>query len=90
MLSVLAAGKGPVVRITPLTDHDIGEMMEAAGIPAGRGIEELLGRLSQLIEELPWLCGMTARIHDLGVTGQPGGVVLDAGVRIALCRGVRA
>ena len=50
----------PVVRITPLTDNDIREIVEVARIPAGPGVEELLARVSQMIEELPWLAGMEA------------------------------
>ena len=50
----------PVVRITPLTDNDIREIAQAAGLPASPAVEELLGRVSQLIEELPWLTGMEA------------------------------
>ncbi len=60
LLRVRRAGEPAVVRITPLTDNDVREIVEAARLPAGSGIDELLGRVSQLIEELPWLTGMEA------------------------------
>ncbi len=78
---------GPtVVRITPLTDNDVREIVSTAQIPTECGVEELLGRVSQLIEELPWLCGMQAEIHRIQHTPDRCGVVLDADVRIGFCR----
>jgi hypothetical protein len=79
-------GLTPVVRITPLTDHDVREIVETAGIPLECGIDELLGRMSQLIEELPWLWAMQAEIHRVEHTPGSCGVVLEAAVRIALSR----
>ena len=79
-------GLPPVVRITPLTDHDVREIVESAGIPLECGVGELLGRMSQLIEELPWLKAMQAEIHRVEQTPGSCGVVLEATVRIALSR----
>jgi acyl-CoA synthetase (NDP forming)/GNAT superfamily N-acetyltransferase len=56
------SGMLPVVRITPLTDRDVQEMLNDVEVAPGRGVEDVLGRLSQLIEELPWLTGLTGRI----------------------------
>jgi len=78
-------GKPPVVRITPLTDHDVQEFVETAEIPTECGVEELLGRVSQLIEELPWLCGMQAEIHRTPHAPGRCGVVLGVNVRIGFC-----
>jgi acyl-CoA synthetase (NDP forming)/GNAT superfamily N-acetyltransferase len=47
-----------VQRITPLTDRDAIAMMEACGVQHSWGIEELLGRISQMVEEMPWLWEM--------------------------------
>ncbi len=82
LLCVRRPGKPPVTRITPLTDNDIGGIVEAAGMPENCGIEELLGRVSQLIEELPWLSEMEA---DLLCAGEAsgGGAALGAGASIA-------
>jgi hypothetical protein len=57
--------KQPLVRITPLTDQDLREISEIAELASGCGMDELLGRISQLIEELPWICGMQARIRGV-------------------------
>ncbi|MCL4807008.1 MAG: GNAT family N-acetyltransferase [Thermoanaerobaculia bacterium] len=79
-------GFPPVVRITPLTDHDVREIVETAGLPLECGVDELLGRMSQLVEELPWLQAMQARIHRVEHAPGSCGVVLEAAVRIALSR----
>jgi acyl-CoA synthetase (NDP forming)/GNAT superfamily N-acetyltransferase len=86
LIRVLRVGKPPVVRITPLTNHDVGEVVEAAEIPTECGVEELLGRISQLIEELPWLCGMHAEIHRTQHAPDRCGVILGTDVRIGFCR----
>ena len=81
LLRLRPPGALPVVRITPLTDNDIREIVEAAQMPGDCGIEELLGRVSQLIEELPWVSGMEADLVCAG--GVSGGAALGADVRIA-------
>jgi acyl-CoA synthetase (NDP forming)/GNAT superfamily N-acetyltransferase len=84
LLSVLRDGRPPILRITPLTDSDIREIVETAGLPADCGVEELLGRISQLIEELPWLQGMTAEVHHVEKgRGAGSAVALATNVRIA-------
>ncbi len=56
-------GHPTVLRITPLTDRDIAETVENLGCPPGCGVEDILGRVSQMIEELPWLAAMHARVE---------------------------
>ncbi|HVT17119.1 MAG TPA: GNAT family N-acetyltransferase [Thermoanaerobaculia bacterium] len=85
LLHVLRDGRPPLTRITPLTDRDVRAVVEAAGLPADRGIEELLGRVSQMLEELPWLCGMTAEIRCAHQDPGAAGAVLGAGTRLGLC-----
>jgi acyl-CoA synthetase (NDP forming)/GNAT superfamily N-acetyltransferase len=69
-LVVLRRGEEPVVeRITPLTDQDVRGMLDAVGLPVDGGEAELLCRLSQLVEELPWL----AEMHGDLVPAAPGG-----------------
>jgi acetate---CoA ligase (ADP-forming) len=63
LIRIARAGTEPVVRITPITDNDIRSILTFAGLPADCGLEEILGRISQMIEELPWLDSMKARIH---------------------------
>jgi acyl-CoA synthetase (NDP forming) len=68
----IARGSGePVVRITPLTDNDIREALEAAELAAVSGAEELLGRVSRMIEELPWLSGMRGEVRRGTGAGAP-------------------
>ncbi len=82
LLRILRRGKEPVLRITPLTDQDIQEVVEAAEIPTGCGVEELLGRISQAISELPWLSAMTAEIHRVEQGGGGCHVALASDVKI--------
>ncbi len=81
----LVRGTRPVVRITPLTDRDVREVLGAAGIAFDEDLETLLGRISQLIEELPWLCGMAADIVPDPEGSGNSRVALAPGVRIGLC-----
>ncbi len=49
-------GKGKkLTRITPLTDRDIEEIKSEFEIKDCGGLWETLGKISQMIEELPWL-----------------------------------
>ncbi len=82
LVRLLRPGKPPVVRITPLTDRDAREMLEATDLSTEKGLEELLGRLSQMIEELPWLYGMTARVDLAGPGSALDGVGLAGDLRI--------
>jgi len=54
-----------VVHITPLTDRDIKESLEETNLKNVKGIAQTLGRISQLIEEIPWL-------WKLGIIAIPG------------------
>jgi acetate---CoA ligase (ADP-forming) len=92
LLGVRREGRPPLARITPLTDNDIRAVVEAAGLPADLGVEQLLGRLSQLLEELPWVGGMTAEIRRSQESSGAAAAVLGAGVRLGLlaARGARS
>lgn len=52
--------KPSILRITPMTSADIAEVLWHLGLPPDSGFQETLGRLTQLVEELPWLCSMEA------------------------------
>jgi acetate---CoA ligase (ADP-forming) len=86
LIRILRSGKSPVVRITPLTDRDVREIVKIAEIPAECGVEELLGRISQLIEELPWLFGMQAQMHRIQQAPDHCHLVLGGDVKIGVCR----
>jgi hypothetical protein len=80
LVRVRRGGEIAAVRITPLTDRDVDEIISGASLPAGRGFEELFGRVSQMIEELPWLCGIDAGIHP----SPPGGGKAFLGPRVRI------
>ncbi len=48
-------------RITPLTDRDIAGMLDEVGI-SDAGESRLLARVSQLVEELPWMIELSASV----------------------------
>ncbi len=79
-------GRNAVVRITPLMDCDVREIFKAMAITPGRGFEELLGRISQMVEELPWLCGMTAHISRVSAEADSTPVVHADQARIGFCK----
>lgn len=82
LIRLCRPGKIPVIRITPLTDHDVRELAESAEVPIECGIDELLGRVSQLIEELPWLWAIQANIHRVEHPGAPCTVAVGIDVRL--------
>lgn len=51
-----------ILRITPLTDRDIEETIQEMGIERHKGVCQILGRLSQMIEEIPWLWSLKAEL----------------------------
>ena len=53
---------GSILRITPLTDLDIVDVLERLHLHPACGLAETLGRLTQLVEELPWLFSLEAQI----------------------------
>jgi acetate---CoA ligase (ADP-forming) len=74
-----------VVRITPLTDQDVRGMLKEVGVPPERPEAELLCRLSQLIEEMPWLVELHAEVEEAG-QGKGDGPALGGELRIAFTR----
>ena len=55
LLEVALPGGPAVERITPLTANDVEEVLKAVGTPRQGRLGETIGRVSQLIEELPWV-----------------------------------
>jgi acyl-CoA synthetase (NDP forming)/RimJ/RimL family protein N-acetyltransferase len=55
-------GHKKFVRITPLTDRDLEETLALTKLEKNSGLKQVLGRLSQMIEELPWLCCMELNV----------------------------
>ena len=70
---------GPAVeRITPLTAADVTEVLEAIGAPRGGALAEAIGRISQLVEELPWVWSLecTLAAETAAVAALPGVVTV--------------
>jgi len=76
-----------VVRITPLTDQDARGMLREVGVAPEAPEAELLCRLSQLIEEMPWLAELHASVEG-GGTEKGNRAALGADVRVAFTRPV--
>lgn len=55
-------GGDSILRITPMTDLDIAGVIERLHLPAHRGFSETLGRLTQMVEELPWIHAFSAQV----------------------------
>lgn len=73
-------GGASILRITPLTDLDIAGVMERLGLPAHGGFSETLGRLTQMVEELPWIHAFSAQVDvPTGGEGSPGPLPLLPG-----------
>jgi len=77
------SGKDSLLRITPLTSVDIAEVLWRLDLPPDSGLLETLGRLTQMVEELPWLCSMEGNAL-VGVSGKAGvaPIPLDEEVRL--------
>ncbi len=62
-----------IIRITPLTDSDIEETAEELNCEKKTCIKEILGRVSQMIEEIPWLWELKFEIiiddDEMKITG---------------------
>ncbi len=62
LIEVISSETKSILRITPLTDHDLDEILSDLPLKENKGIGELLGRLSQMIEEIPWLWEFETKI----------------------------
>ncbi len=61
LIEVNISEEKSILRITPLTDIDLEETILEMNQTEKKGIGEVIGRLSQLIEELPWLWEFEAK-----------------------------
>jgi acyl-CoA synthetase (NDP forming) len=86
LIALRRQGLPSVVRITPLTDQDASAMLDAVGASAEPGHVELLGRISQMVEELPWLFEMRAEVLPASGEAPSGTSALAEGVRLAFRR----
>lgn len=77
-------GGASILRITPLTDLDIADVLGRLELPKDCGLAETLGRLTQMVEELPWLHAFDAQV-DIPPEGPvaPGPLPLLPGLRLS-------
>ena len=78
-------GEESILRITPLTDLDIADVLVRLQLRPVCGLAETLGRLTQLVEELPWICTLEAEVSvapDAAGSLHPGLLPLQPGLRV--------
>jgi hypothetical protein len=80
-------GAASILRITPLTDLDIADVLERLRLRPTSGLGETLGRLTQLVEELPWLCTLEAQAVLQADTGPACPLPLQPDLRLTFCQG---
>lgn len=66
-----------ILRITPLTDLDLDEILNEMKFEDKKGISEILGRLSQMIEEIPWLWEFEAKAAGVNEPLLVGDILLS-------------
>jgi acetate---CoA ligase (ADP-forming) len=83
LLEIKGQGTNTILRITPLTDRDLEEVMHEINIEKESGIGQVVGRISQMIEEIPWLWELEVQalpdsiplvIPDIFISIKSGGV----------------
>ncbi len=67
VIEINVPNNGTIVRITPLTDRDLEKVLKNVPNEINNGIAEILGRISQLIEEIPWLWELEIKIVTIGL-----------------------
>jgi len=55
LIELTVPGGHAVERITPLSANDVAQALEEVGAPRQEALAETVGRVSQLVEELPWV-----------------------------------
>ena len=80
---VRRADSRSVLRITPLTDLDIAGILDLLEVRPESGLTETLGRLTQMVEELPWIHSLEAQVElAAGESSAPGPLPLAAGLSL--------
>ena len=83
LIEVVITESKRITRITPITDRDLEKILEDLPVQISKGIIQILGRLSQMIEEIPWLWELELHVVTRGLpllvsvnsmTLKPGGV----------------
>ncbi|GAB6283245.1 MAG: hypothetical protein STSR0008_20050 [Ignavibacterium sp.] len=59
---LINANELAIIRITPLTERDLNEIIQIMKLENYSGTIEVIGKLSQMIEEIPWLWSFETKI----------------------------
>ena len=62
LLEVKVSGFDTILHITPITDRDLEETLQQIHCDKNSGLGQTLGKLSQMIEEIPWLWELNAKV----------------------------
>ncbi len=63
IITVVAPDKTKSVRITPLMEKDLEEIREEIGVILNPKFDEIVGKVSQMIEEIPWLWELEIQVY---------------------------
>ncbi len=77
LIEVISSEAKSVLRITPLTDHDLEEILLEMNLKENKGIGEMLGRLSQMIEEIPWLWEFESKVAEVNEPFAVGDILIN-------------
>lgn len=82
LLELRVSGYDTILHITPITDRDLEETLHQIHSDTEGGLSQVMGKLSQMIEELPWLWELDAKvvldnrslvISDISIVMKSGG-----------------
>jgi acetate---CoA ligase (ADP-forming) len=62
LLEIKVSDYNTILRITPITDRDLEETLQQIRCSKEGGLSQTIGKLSQMIEEIPWLWELDANV----------------------------
>ena len=62
LLEIKVSDHDTILRITPITDRDLEETLQQIRCSKESGLSQTIGKLSQMIEEIPWLWELNANV----------------------------
>ena len=62
LLEIKVSDYDTILRITPITDRDLEETLQQIHCSKEGGLSQTIGKLSQMIEEIPWLWELDANV----------------------------
>ena len=62
LLEIKVPDHDTILRITPITDRDLEETLQQIRCNKDGGLSQTLGKFSQMVEEIPWLWELNAKV----------------------------